>query len=212
LSSNEVRSPMQSDDLNTYILHPLVERIQQGDLAASNELLSRCAERLQSLARKMLRRFFPHGRPIDDTNDVMQNATLRLLNTLQAIRPNDTRHFFNLAALQIRQVLLDLLRSCKSRNRFQHISLSPGDPDQPAAELASAVGDDADLDLWEAFHEAIDQLDPDEREVVALRFYHGWTQPQIAELLGVTERTVRRSWKRACLTLTERLQGNLPEL
>jgi len=62
------------------------------------------------------------------------------------------------------------------------------------------------------FHEAVDHLPAEEREVLALRFYHGWTQGQIAELLGVTERTVRRSWNRACLMVTERLKGKLPEL
>ena len=203
---------MHSDELNTYILHPLVERIQQGDLAASDELLRHVANACSPWLARCCAGTSPHGRPLDDTADVLQNATLRLLCTLQALRPTDTRHFFNLAALQIRQVLLDLLRSCKSKKRFQHVSMSPGDSEQPAAEPAGAAGHDADLDLWEAFHLAIEQLDAEEREVVALRFYHGWTQTQIAELLGVTERTVRRSWNRACLTLAERLQGNLPEL
>jgi RNA polymerase sigma factor (TIGR02999 family) len=204
--------PTNPDELGTFVLHPLVERIQQGDRTASDELLCRCGQRLQTLAHTMLRRYFPHARPLEDTSDVLQNASLRLLTTLKAIRPNDTRHFFNLAALQIRQVLLDLLRACKSRKRFEHVSLSPQDSGQPATEPAADAGKDSDLDLWEGFHKAVDQLPAEERVVVALRFYHGWTQAQIAELLGVAERTVRRSWSRACLTLTERLQGKLPEL
>jgi RNA polymerase sigma factor (sigma-70 family) len=36
-----------------------------------------------------------------------------------------------------------------------------------------------------------------EREVVGLIFYHGWTQAQTAELFGVDERTVRRRWRSA---------------
>jgi RNA polymerase sigma factor (TIGR02999 family) len=202
---------MEPDELNTYILHPLVERIQQGDRAASDQLLRCCADRLESLVRKMLRRYFPHGRPLDDTDDILQNASLRLLRTLEAVRPNDIRHFFNLASFQIRQVLLDLVRSCKSRQRFRHVPLQPQQADQPAGEPAEPAAAD-DLELWEAFHREVDALPVEDREVVALRFYHGWNQTQVAELLGVSERTVRRVWNRACLTLSERLKGNLPEL
>jgi RNA polymerase sigma factor (sigma-70 family) len=46
-----------------------------------------------------------------------------------------------------------------------------------------------------AFHAAVEQLPDAEREVVELTFYHGLTQPEIAELLGVDERTVRRRWR-----------------
>jgi DNA-directed RNA polymerase specialized sigma24 family protein len=47
--------------------------------------------------------------------------------------------------------------------------------------------------------------------VVSLVFYHGWTQAEIAELLRVTERTVRRYWQAACLKLSQALGGALPE-
>ena len=46
-------------------------------------------------------------------------------------------------------------------------------------------------------------------EVFSYRFYHGWTQTQMAELLGVSDRQVRRWWIEACLRLKESV-GNLP--
>jgi DNA-directed RNA polymerase specialized sigma24 family protein len=46
--------------------------------------------------------------------------------------------------------------------------------------------------------------------VVGLTFYHGWKQGQIAELLGVDVRTVRRRWHTAVLKLQQALQGQLP--
>ena len=55
-----------------------------------------------------------------------------------------------------------------------------------------------DYDHWVRFHEAVDQLPIEEREVVGLVFYHGWTQEQIAELFQVDERTIRRRWSSAC--------------
>jgi DNA-directed RNA polymerase specialized sigma24 family protein len=47
--------------------------------------------------------------------------------------------------------------------------------------------------------------------VVGLRFYHGWGEAEIAELFGVTERTVRRRWRTACQRLGEALGGQLPD-
>jgi DNA-directed RNA polymerase specialized sigma24 family protein len=49
----------------------------------------------------------------------------------------------------------------------------------------------------------------EEREVVCLTFYHGWTQMQIAELFQVDERTIRRRWRAAVLKLTEALGGRV---
>lgn len=57
------------------------------------------------------------------------------------------------------------------------------------------------LDMWTAFHERVKQLPAEEREVVGLIFYHGWTQAQVAELLQVNERTIRRWWVAAQMKL-----------
>ena len=51
-----------------------------------------------------------------------------------------------------------------------------------------------------------------EREVVGLIFYHGWTQVQVAEMLGITERTVRRYWQRSLAKLKYSLKGEPPGL
>jgi len=56
--------------------------------------------------------------------------------------------------------------------------------DRPAAELVS---------VDEALR-ALERVDPRSAQVVVLRFYLGMTESQIAEVLGVTDRTVRRDW------------------
>src|SRR5436190_1472473 len=68
----------------------------------------------------------------------------------------------------------------------------------------------ADTDQWVRFHEAVDQLPIEEREVVGLVFYHGWTQEKIAELFHVDERTIRRRWSSACQHLREAVGGEMP--
>jgi RNA polymerase sigma factor (sigma-70 family) len=61
--------------------------------------------------------------------------------------------------------------------------------------------DPEDLDRWQAFHQGVEQLPEDQREVVNLIYYHGWTQVEAAHLLQVSERTVRRRWESALAQL-----------
>ena len=56
----------------------------------------------------------------------------------------------------------------------------------------------------------VERLPVEEREVVGLIYYHGWTQQQVAELLGVSERTVRRHWVSAVARLSTGLGGLFP--
>jgi RNA polymerase sigma factor (sigma-70 family) len=63
-----------------------------------------------------------------------------------------------------------------------------------------------DFALWVRFHALVDNLPVEEREVVGLIFYHGWTQQQVAELFQVSVRTIRRRWISACQRLRVGLQ------
>jgi RNA polymerase sigma-70 factor (ECF subfamily) len=195
---------------DTVQLCAYVERLRAGDRGAADDFLRRVCGRLERLARGMLRGF-PNVKRWADTDDVLQSALMRLLHTLQATRPENTRHFANLAALHIRRELLDLARHY--RNRLDRPGGAPGGQSgdgagDPADPSSAGAGD---LDLWSAFHEQVDRLPAEEREVVGLTFYHGWTQAQIAELFGVDERTIRRRWRSAALKLSAALGGRLPE-
>jgi RNA polymerase sigma factor (sigma-70 family) len=60
-----------------------------------------------------------------------------------------------------------------------------------------------------AVHEALDELAavaPRLAQVVELRYFGGLTEPEIAEALGVTDRTVRRDWQKGQLLLREALE------
>lgn len=62
-----------------------------------------------------------------------------------------------------------------------------------------------DMESWTRFHEQVEALPDDEREVVALLWYEGLSQPEAAALLGVSLATVKRRWQAARLALYERL-------
>lgn len=205
---------MDDPALRTQSLHRLVDRIQAGDDLARDELLSRVMGRVERLTRSMLRSF--HGvRGWEETGDVLQNALMRLLRTLRNLRPVDTRGFFHLAAEHIRRELIDLNRHYQGAlGHGRNLALGEfGEPNGDQGRIPSPAdpspGEDL-LERWRAFHEAAGALEGEQREVFSLAFYHGWTQPQIAELLGVHERTVRRAWRAACLRLAEEVGGDLP--
>ncbi len=197
---------MPDPSLNTVALQACLDRWQAGDRAAANDLLKMAIARLEKLARRMTRAF-PNVRGVADTDDVLQNSLLRFLRTLQNLRPATTRDFFNLAAVHIRRELLDLARRTKNKRT---VSIEANDSSTPTAPEPVAPDDTGpDAEHWVRFHEAVDQLPSEEREVVGLVFYHGWTQDQIAELFQVDVRAIRRRWKTAVAHLRE-LAGDLP--
>jgi RNA polymerase sigma-70 factor (ECF subfamily) len=195
---------------DTFQLHAYLESMRAGDRGAADAFLRRVSGRLERLAHDMLRGF-PNVRGWADTDDVLQGALLRLLHSLHAIQPESTRHFATLAALHIRRELLDLARHF--RNQLNQPGAAPGDQDaEGAGDMADPASDLVDdLDQWCSFHEQVDQLPVEEREVVSLTFYHGWTQRQIADLFGVDERTIRRRWHSAAHKLSKLLGGRLPD-
>jgi RNA polymerase sigma factor (sigma-70 family) len=187
-------------ELQTASLHGLLARHQAGDRTALDTLIRRTAQRLERLARKMLGSF-PAVRSREDTGDVLQSALIRLTRALGTVTPASVRDYYRLAGEQVRRELLDLAR------RHRRRPAGPlGEEDVPTPAEAS----NEDLDRWAGLQEAVERLPTEEREVFGLTFYHGWTQAQIAELLQVSDRQVRRLWSDACQRLHQDV-GTLPE-
>ncbi len=86
-----------------------LDRLRSGDESARDELLNIACERLRRLTRKMLRDYRRVSR-WEQTDDVLQNAVLRLCRGLDGVKPATVRSFINLAAVQIRRELIDLAR------------------------------------------------------------------------------------------------------
>jgi RNA polymerase sigma-70 factor (ECF subfamily) len=186
------------DELHTTSLRDLVARFQAGENSALDSLIRRTQDRLEQFARRMLSGF-PGVRAREQVEDILQNALIRLTRALRQEVPQSVEDFFGLAALHLRRELLDLARS-HARHPTAQLAKDPPD-------LADDTPDE--LDRWAALHEAAGRLPEDLRQVFSCTFYHGWTQNQIAELLGVSEQQVRRLWVEACLRLQAAV-GDLP--
>lgn len=192
-----------------------LDRLRDGDEAAREKLLQFSCERLRRLTRKMLRRFERVHR-WEQTDDVLQSAMLRLHRTLQDVRPDSPADFYRLAALNIRRELLDLAKHyfgpCGLGARHASVE-GTADSLGGRQEQRAAAPDDApdQLARWTEFHEKIASLPADVRDLFDLLWYQELRQAEVAEILGVSERTIKRRWAAARLQLHELLGGELPE-
>lgn len=188
-----------------------VTRLAAGDLSARDGILERCGARLRLLARRMLRRF-PEVHRHDDTDDVFQQAALRLHEALgdMARRGETPRSIMALAATQVRRTLLDLAR--RNRGPWSHAANHDTNVDDHGGHHVERLADPAaePLDRWEAFHAAVESLPDEEREVVLLAWYMGADQRSIAGMAGCSERTVRTRWRQARERLRSALAGEPP--
>ena len=137
---------------------------------------------------------------------------MRLLRSLHEVRPATPRDFFALATLQIRRELLDLARHYfgpqgAGANHASHGRDSEAVPLDPADS-----GAEPSLQAeWCEFHRIVETLPHEERDVVGLLYYHGMTQVEAAEILGVTVRTVQRRWHASLLELHKVLKSSYLE-
>jgi RNA polymerase sigma-70 factor (ECF subfamily) len=162
----------------------LLDRLQNGDESVRDELIWYSCERLKSLARKMMKPFSRLYR-WEETDDVFQDAMLRLHRSLEGIKPESVAQFFALAATQIRRTLLDMAR------RY----FGPEGPGMYLhCDAATASDEPASPGQWTEFYEVLATLPEDERMVVDLLWFDGLTQAEAAIALGVNERTIRRRW------------------
>jgi RNA polymerase sigma-70 factor (ECF subfamily) len=191
-----------------------LDRLRAGDAAARDELMEVACGRLTRLARKMLRDY-PGVRQWEQTDDVAQNAALRLWRSLGEVRPTSVLGFIRLASTQIRRELIDLARHYDGREApgCHHAVRDGSDgsgrlPDPP--DPGTDTDDPAHLVDWTEFHERIEALPVEAREMFDLLWYQGLSQAEAAALLGLTERVVRYRWRAARLQLLERIGGRLP--
>lgn len=176
-----------------------------GDESAREALLQHACDRLLRITRRTFRNY-PYLRRWEATDDVFQNAMVRLHRALQDVRVETVKHFFNLAGIQIRRELNDLTRHYfgpQGHGANHHTDHKPADE---AGGSLDRSDEPEDLAQWSWFHEYCDKLPEEEREVVNLLYYQGLTQEEAARVLGKSLRTIKRRWFDARQRLHEALK------
>ena len=164
----------------------LLRAAREGDASAIDRIVPLVYEDLRRVARRQLGRGF--GPQTVRPTELVHEAYIKL-SIGGAEAAVDRAHFLAIAARAMRQVLVDEARHRQAAKRgggWKRATLSGG----------HWVAD-FDLDELLTLNDALDELDPRQRQVVECRFFGGMEEREIAEALGVTERTVRRDWVKA---------------
>jgi RNA polymerase sigma-70 factor (ECF subfamily) len=199
----------------TVLIEGWIARLKTGDDQARKELINCACDRLTRLSRKMLRGF-QRVKRWEATDDVVQNALMRLYRTLAEVQPATAVDFYRLAATNIRRELLDLAKHYYGPQGLgANYATVEGNANQKLgiverAGAPSAEGDGR-LEAWAKFHEQVEQLAEEDKEVFDLLWYQQLSQAEAAQLLNLSERTVKRRWASARLKLHEALGGQSPE-
>ena len=180
-------------------LTDLIHRAQQGDSAAVDALFAESYPLLSQLARA---RLSGHVRtPTLDTGSLVHEAYLRFVNAGR-LRIEDSLHFRRWAARVMRSVIVDIARRRHAERRGGHVAKLQITTD---FAIPAPQGEDTILRVHEAL-EALAVIDSRAAQVVELRYFAGLTEIEIAGVLEITDRTVRRDWEKARLMLGQMLQ------
>lgn len=164
----------------------LLQAASGGEREALDRLLPLVYEELRMLAARQLGRERA-GHTLGATA-LVHEAYVKL-SAGGTCGATDRAHFLAIAARAMRQVLVDHARRrtrAKRGGGWERATLGDGDA---AVEFRP--------EEMLALDEALDELEPRQREIVEYRFFAGMEEREIAELLGVSERTVRRDWVKA---------------
>lgn len=165
-----------------------------------DSLLTHSVERLRLMARRGLGDFH-RLTGLVQTDDVLQEALLRLHGSLREVRPPNLRAYLGLASVQIRRILIDMARNLLGPQGFGKNEITG----QPLHGFPNRITDS--VGRWIIFNDMIDRLLPEEREVVDLLFVHAMTHEEVSSLLGISVSTSKRRWLAARLKLGDILLG-----
>ena len=194
-----------------------LQRMSENDVAARGELLAYSRRRLKLLSKRMFVRF-PVLHAVEHSDDLFQEAMVRLWQSLEAVGPTTVPGFMGLAALQMRRALCDLARKHLGRHNGIGLPESHSHVVNGSEVLTAIIQKDGatnspeELMCWSEFHAAADRLSEPDRTAFDLLYYHGLPQSEVATLMNVTERQVRRYWQSARQSLYRMMEGSWPEM
>ena len=181
-----------ADDLTT-----LLQAWSGGDTGAGERLLALIYEELRLLSGSRLR---AHGGAVTlQATELINEAYLRLSAQTDTNWQN-RNHFFAIAATVMRRVLLDQARRRHSAKRDRRLE-SDENPDTVVMSDARAQ----QLLMLDEALERLEALSPRQSRMIELRYFGGFSIPETAAALGISEATVKRDWTLARAWLIKEL-------
>jgi RNA polymerase sigma factor (TIGR02999 family) len=174
---------------------------RQGDIEARERLFALVYGELRRRARLQLGRYQP---ALISTTTLVHETYLKLVEGSRATWA-DRKHFFAVASLAMRHILVDSARKRLRQKRGG--GLHPQMLDEGALCLDDRA---AELDALDAALDQLKALDERLSRIVELHFFGGLSFEEAAEVLDVSARTVRRDWRKARAYLYQALSAGAP--
>lgn len=134
-----------------------------------------------------------------DTTSLVNECYLKL-RSIESLAEAERAQFLSYASRTMRSIIVDLVRHELAQRRGGDVSMVTLN-----TAVADSVASDADAQFdvmaIDGALTKLEQTDARLAQVVELRYFGGMTFPEIAELLGLADRTVRRDWDKAKLLL-----------
>lgn len=183
---------------------PLTELLQlaaKGERGAIDRVFAVLYPELRKIARARLRS--QGGVAHLDTTALVHESFLKLIDSADLML-TDRKHFFAYAAKTMRNIIIDFAREDLAERRgggHEQIHLDT----EVANEAGSATGGKTLIRVNDTLL-ALQAVDPTLAQVVEMRYFAGYSEIEIADLMGTSERTVRRQWEKARAFLLASLQ------
>ena len=177
----------------------LLLALEQGNLSAWEQLIPLVEKELRQIAQRYMRK--ESKGHLLQTTALLNEAWLKLVDQ-NRMRWENRKHFYGIAALCMRRILIDYAREQDRSKRgrgIEHIALSDALPishEKPAELLA----------LDEALHKLAKQ-DVRKSQIVELRYFGGCSVEEVAQMLNVSEATIAREWRLARAWLQRELEN-----
>lgn len=159
-----------------------------GERRAGERLFAIVYDELREIAARHRRKERP-GHSLQ-TTALVHEAYMRLAD-IERIPWKDQGHFFAVASRAMRRVLVDHARYRKAAKRGGGVAPSPLD------SVVLALESSADLVELDIALDKLARLEPRAAQVVELRFFAGFTLPEIARMLELSRATIERDWTAA---------------
>ncbi len=197
--------PVLADPNLTAVVQSLLNQIREGDQFSIQSLLSATLDRLRLLAKKISGNI-PCVKYFEQTDDLLQNSMIRLWKAFEKHHPRTPLDYYRLASAIMRRELIDMSRHYFGAHGIgANLARASHAMDSQQGSPIDLKGDETNepqkLGRWTEFHEYVEGLGDDDRTLFDLLWYQGLTLESAAQIMGSSERTIRRRWKAARLEL-----------
>lgn len=194
-------------------LHEAVVRFNAGDPTAAEELLSHIRHRLMVITRGKLHgpTGFTQVARWNETDDVVQEVSIRLAATLQKEPINSGDHFLRLAAMHIRWALINMHNHTETQSHYSktlEIDPTHGPDDGPDGRLATAHARTDSQVRWRKFLDHFKNLSSEQRQMLDDVFFNGCSLQEAADRLKIGITSFKNRWRSLKLQLSD--EGLMP--